>query len=36
MADTVKHLFEEIENFHTDVFEELDKFRLKFLGKKGV
>ena len=36
MADTVKHLYEEIDSFHTDIFEELDKFRLKFLGKKGI
>jgi phenylalanyl-tRNA synthetase alpha chain len=36
MADTMKQLYEEIENFHTDEFEDLDKFRLKFLGKKGV
>ena len=36
MADTMKHLYEEVDTFHTDVFEELDKFRLKFLGKKGV
>ena len=36
MADTVKQLYEEIEGFHTEVFEDLDKFRLKFLGKKGV
>ena len=36
MTDTMKHLYEEIDNFHTEVFEDLDKFRLKFLGKKGV
>jgi len=36
MADKMKHLYEEIENFHTEAFEELDKFRLKFLGKKGI
>ena len=36
MADTVKLLFEEIDNFQTDTFEDLDKFRLKFLGKKGI
>jgi phenylalanyl-tRNA synthetase alpha chain len=36
MADTMKHLYEEIADFHTESFEELDKFRLKFLGKKGV
>ena len=32
----MKYLYEDIDNFHTDVFDEFDKFRLKFLGKKGV
>jgi len=32
----MKQLYEEIEGFHTENLEELDKFRLKFLGKKGI
>jgi len=36
MPDNMKHLYEEIDGFHTESFEELDRFRLKFLGKKGI
>jgi len=36
MSNSTNHLHEEIDNFRTESFEELDKFRLKFLGKKGI
>ena len=36
MSSSLEHLHEEIDNFLTESFEELDKFRLKFLGKKGI
>jgi len=36
MAENLNHYNEEIRNFHTDNSDELDQFRLKFLGKKGI
>jgi phenylalanyl-tRNA synthetase alpha chain len=36
MLDKVKALIEEVKQFETESHEELEKFRIKFLGKKGV
>lgn len=36
MAENLNQYNEEIRNFHTDKIDELDQFRLKFLGKKGI
>jgi phenylalanyl-tRNA synthetase alpha chain len=36
MNAQLKHIKEEIDAFLTDSAEELDKFRLKYLGKKGI
>lgn len=36
MADNLNHYNEEIRSFHTNKTDELDQFRLKFLGKKGI
>ena len=36
MSEKLKHLQEEINTFITDSLEELDGFRLKYLGKKGI
>ena len=35
MNDKLTQLCKEIEKFQTENLEELDRFRLKFLGKKG-
>ena len=36
MNEQLKHIKSEIDAFLTDSAEELDKFRLKYLGKKGI
>ena len=36
MSEKLKHIQEDINTFLTDSLEELDGFRLKYLGKKGI
>ncbi|MFA6637553.1 MAG: phenylalanine--tRNA ligase subunit alpha, partial [Bacteroidales bacterium] len=36
MTENLENYHEEIRNFITDKLDELDQFRLKFLGKKGI
>jgi len=36
MSEKLKHIQEDINAFLTDSVEELDSFRLKYLGKKGI
>ena len=36
MVDQIKNLIREVEEFATESESELEKFRIKFLGKKGV
>ena len=36
MIDKIKEHIAEVENFKTDSAEELETFRIKFLGKKGI
>jgi phenylalanyl-tRNA synthetase alpha chain len=36
MTDKISALLDEINNFKTDVLAEVEEFRIKFLGKKGI
>ena len=36
MIDKIKKYIVEVENFKSDSTEEIEKFRIKFLGKKGI
>ncbi|TXK72511.1 phenylalanine--tRNA ligase subunit alpha [Mesonia sp. HuA40] len=36
MIDKIKEYIVEVENFKSDSTEEIEKFRIKFLGKKGI
>ena len=36
MIDRIQHLIDEANSFTTDSLPELEAFRIKFLGKKGL
>ena len=36
MLDKIKEFINEVDNFHTTSFEDLEAFRIKFLGSKGI
>jgi Phenylalanyl-tRNA synthetase alpha subunit len=36
MIDQIKQYIEEVKNFHSTNAAEIEEFRIKFLGKKGI
>jgi len=36
MIDQIKKYIEEVKNFHSTNASEIEEFRIKFLGKKGI
>ena len=36
MIDQIKQYIEEVKNFHSTNATEIEEFRIKFLGKKGI